>query len=42
MLPKLKLHPIHYSLLTNTGWKHKVELHEGVKTMYEWYVGNIC
>ncbi len=26
------------SKLHSLGWKHKVELHEGVKTMYEWYL----
>ncbi|MAC85225.1 MAG: GDP-fucose synthetase, partial [Arcobacter sp.] len=28
------------SKLHGLGWKHKVELHEGVKTMYEWYLGS--
>ena len=26
------------SKLHNLGWKHKVELEEGIKTMYEWYL----
>ena len=26
----LKLHSL--------GWKHKVELEDGIKTLYEWYV----
>ena len=24
--------------LNNLGWKHKVELEDGIKTMYEWYL----
>jgi GDP-L-fucose synthase len=28
------------SKLHNLGWKHKVELEEGIKAMYEWYLGN--
>ena len=28
------------SKLHALGWKHKVELRDGVKTMYEWYLGN--
>ena len=38
MLHKLKLHSTHYSPLTNLGWKHKVELEDGIRTMYEWYL----
>lgn len=26
------------SKLHSLGWKHKVDLHDGVKTMYEWYI----
>lgn len=26
------------SKLHNLGWKHKVELEDGIKTMYEWYL----
>ncbi len=26
------------SKLHGLGWKHKVELDDGVKTMYEWYL----
>jgi len=25
------------SKLHALGWRHKVELEEGIKTMYEWY-----
>lgn len=28
------------SKLHNLGWKHKVELDEGIKTMFDWYVRN--
>ncbi|MBL0708829.1 MAG: GDP-L-fucose synthase [Sulfurimonas sp.] len=28
------------SKLHSLGWKHKVELKEGIKTMYEWYLEN--
>jgi len=24
--------------LTLASWKHKVELEDGIKTMYEWYL----
>jgi GDP-L-fucose synthase len=27
------------SKLHALGWKHKVELHEGIKKMYAWYIG---
>lgn len=27
------------SKLHSLGWKHKIELEEGIKTMYEWYKG---
>lgn len=26
--------------LALTSWKHKVELEDGIKTMYEWYLNN--
>lgn len=26
------------SLLHKTGWKHKIELKQGIKTVYEWYL----
>ncbi len=26
------------SKLNSLGWKHKVDLEEGIKTMYEWYL----
>ncbi|MBN1468915.1 MAG: GDP-L-fucose synthase [Fusobacteriaceae bacterium] len=26
--------------LHNTGWKHKVQLREGIERVYEWYLGN--
>ena len=29
------------SKLHSLGWKHKVELQDGIKTMYEWYLSNI-
>jgi GDP-L-fucose synthase len=29
------------SKLHSLGWKHKVELEDGIKTMYEWYLKNI-
>ena len=29
------------SKLHSLGWKHKVELKDGIKTMYEWYLSNI-
>lgn len=29
------------SKLHSLGWKHKVELEDGIKTMYEWYKSNI-
>ena len=28
------------SKLNELGWKHKVELEDGIKTMYEWYLNN--
>ncbi|MGE3613199.1 MAG: GDP-L-fucose synthase family protein [Sulfurimonas sp.] len=28
------------SKLHTLGWKHKVELKDGIKTVYEWYLGN--
>ena len=28
------------SKLNNLGWKYKVELNEGIKTIYNWYVNN--
>ena len=30
---------IDVSKLNSLGWKHKIEIDEGVKKMYEWYVG---
>jgi len=29
----------HLALNTISGWKHKIELEEGIKKMYEWYLG---
>ena len=29
------------SKLHSLGWKHKVELKDGIKTMYEWYLSNV-
>ena len=29
------------SKLHSLGWQHKVELQDGIKTMYEWYLSNI-
>ena len=29
------------SKLHSLGWKHKVELEDGIKTMYEWYLSNV-
>jgi GDP-L-fucose synthase len=26
------------SKLNNLGWKHKIEIDEGVKILYEWYI----
>ena len=26
--------------LHSTGWKHKIDLKEGIKNVYEWYLGN--
>ncbi|MGJ0359245.1 GDP-L-fucose synthase family protein [Aliarcobacter cryaerophilus] len=28
------------SKLNSLGWKHKVELEDGIKTMYDWYLNN--
>ncbi|MFT7824648.1 MAG: GDP-L-fucose synthase [Sulfurimonas sp.] len=28
------------SKLHSLGWKHKIELEDGIRTMYEWYKGN--
>jgi GDP-L-fucose synthase len=28
------------SKLHNLGWKHKVELEDGIKTMYNWYLSS--
>ena len=28
------------SKLHELGWKHKVELEEGIRMMYEWYLEN--
>ena len=30
------------SKLHSLGWKHKVELEDGIKTMYNWYLDNKC
>jgi len=27
-------------LLHGLGWKHSVELREGIRRMYQWYKGN--
>jgi len=29
------------SKLHSLGWRHKVELEDGIKTLYEWYSGNM-
>ena len=29
------------SKLHSLGWKHKVELEDGIKTLYEWYLKNM-
>ena len=29
------------SKLHSLGWKHKVELEDGIRTMYEWYLGSL-
>lgn len=29
------------SKLNSLGWKHKVELEDGIRTMYEWYLKEI-
>ena len=29
------------SKLHSLGWKHKVELEDGIRTIYEWYVGSL-
>ncbi|WP_148822920.1 GDP-L-fucose synthase family protein [Campylobacter concisus] len=29
------------SKLHSLGWRHKVELEDGIKTLYEWYLGNM-
>ncbi len=29
------------SKLHNLGWKHNVELHEGIERMYRWYIANV-
>lgn len=29
------------SKIHSLGWKHRVELDEGIKTVYEWYVNNV-
>ncbi|RLD25555.1 MAG: GDP-L-fucose synthase, partial [Bacteroidetes bacterium] len=26
--------------INNLGWKHTIELEEGLKTIYNWYVNN--
>ena len=36
MLKKL----LNISKLHNLGWKHKIELQEGIKNTYEWYKNN--
>ncbi|NLO17501.1 MAG: GDP-L-fucose synthase, partial [Arcobacter butzleri] len=28
------------SKLHSLGWKHKIELENGIKTMYEWYLNS--
>jgi GDP-L-fucose synthase len=28
------------SKLNNLGWKHKIELEEGIKKAYDWYLNN--
>ena len=28
------------SKLNDLGWKHKVELEDGISMMYKWYLGN--
>ena len=41
MVSSITLLSTHHLLLTNKGWKHKVELEEGIRTMYEWYLKEI-
>jgi len=40
MVSSITLLSTHHLLLTKKDWKHKIELEEGIKTMYEWYLGN--
>jgi len=30
------------SKLHELGWRHEVELDEGITIMYEWYLNNLC
>jgi GDP-L-fucose synthase len=30
------------SKLNNLGWKHTIELEEGISQVYEWYLGTLC
>ncbi len=30
-----------HSKLHSLGWKHKIELEDGIKTMYEWYIKQV-
>ena len=40
MVSSITLLSTHHLLLAKKDWKHKIELEEGIKTMYEWYLGN--
>ncbi|MCT7515095.1 hypothetical protein [Aliarcobacter cryaerophilus] len=41
MVSSITLLSTHHLLLTSKGWKHKVELEDGIRTMYEWYLKEI-
>lgn len=40
MVSSITLLSTHHLLLTNKGWKHTVELKQGIENMYSWYLSN--
>jgi nucleoside-diphosphate-sugar epimerase len=41
MVSSITLLSTQHLLLTKKDWKHKVELEDGIKTMFEWYLKEI-
>jgi len=41
MVSSITLLSTQHLLLNKKDWKHKVELEDGIRTMYEWYLKEI-